>query len=97
MTAITIMVAGVERTITDITSYRSDLDRTGRLLDKLYVDFDPARPELLVPSEDEVVKLFNRYQELRVIIDQWESAEQSRENVLAGWKLVEEIRNGSVS
>lgn len=97
MSAITVMVGGVERTITDITSYRSDLANTGRLLEKLYADFDPERPELLVSREEDIVKLFNRYHELRAIIDQWDGAEQSRENVLAGWALVEEIRKGSAS
>jgi hypothetical protein len=96
MTAITITVGGVERTMTDIANYRSDLVNTARMLDKIYAGFNPARPELLLPQEEEVVKLFNRYHELRAIVDQWDSAEAGRENVLAGWALVQEIREGGV-
>lgn len=97
MTAITITIGGVERTVTDIATYRTDLANTGRLLDEVYAAFNPARPEMLLPREEEVVKLYNRYQELRAIVEQWDSAETSRENVLAGWALVQEIREGGVS
>lgn len=97
MTAITITVGGVERTITDIAIYRADLANTGRLLHEVYAGFDPGRPEMLLNREEEVVKLYNRYQELRAIVDQWDSAEKSRENVLAAWALVQEIRKGGGS
>lgn len=97
MTAITITVGGSERTITDVTAYRADLASTAQLLDNLYAGFDPARPEPLLAQEEEVVKLYNRYQELRAIVDQWDASEKSRENVLAAWALVQQIREGGVS
>lgn len=94
MTAITITVDGAERTITDITLHRDDLANTARLLDKVYAVFDATRPDLLVSREEEIVKLYNRYQDLRAIVDQWDSAEKSRENILAGWALVQQLRDG---
>ncbi|MFW2850729.1 hypothetical protein ACM61V_02220 [Sphingomonas sp. TX0543] len=94
MTAINITIDGAERTVTDITLYRNDLANTARMLDKVYAGFDATRPDLLVSREEEIVKLYNRYQDLRAIVDQWDGAEKSRENILAGWVLVQQLREG---
>lgn len=87
MASITITLAGVTRTITDVGPYRAELiEATGKLA-TIYAEFDETRPERLLPREEEIVELVNRAEELRVIVETWDARAAATENVLVGWML----------
>ena len=81
----------------DITAIKVDRDGVGRRLLDIYATFVPGEPEGLLLQEETIVKLVNRYTELSETIAQSEAAQIARANILAGWKLVQEIREGDVS
>ncbi|MGY2735043.1 hypothetical protein [Sphingomonas sp. UYP23] len=81
-----IIVDGV--TIRDITGYRAQLTAVRAQLELIYVGFDPARPELLLVREAEIVDLANNAERLREIVETWDAAEKQRTNILAVWELV---------
>ncbi len=78
--------------ITDINSYRSQLITVRARLATIYAGFDPARPEMLLAREAEIVDLANSAERLREIVDRWDEAEAKRTNVLAVWELVKTFK-----
>lgn len=86
MADLVITVGGV--VITDITTYRSELASVRSRLAEIYAGFDPAKPELLLEREAEIVELANSAERLREIVERWDQAEAKRANVLAVWELV---------
>lgn len=97
MTAITITVEGVERIISDIGIYRTDLANVERELVAIYADFDPEQTDRLLPREEEIASLYNRRLDLIAIVERWDDAERASANILAAWTVVEEIRKGDAS
>ncbi|KQM99373.1 hypothetical protein [Sphingomonas sp. Leaf25] len=90
MAGTTITVAGV--TVTDVTPYRAQLTATRARLATIYAAFNPARPELLLAREAEIVELANNAERLREIVERWDEAETRRNNVLAVWELVKAFK-----
>lgn len=82
----TITIDGV--LVTDITPYRKKLASVREKLKPIFAGFDPARPELLVPREAEIVGLANDAERLREIVERWDKAEAQCANVLAVWELI---------
>ncbi|CAN5597942.1 hypothetical protein BH10PSE14_BH10PSE14_35160 [soil metagenome] len=95
MTTITVTVDGVPKTITDITAYRAQLEAVRDQLKAIYTGFDPARPERLLAREAEIVTLYNRYEDLRELVERWDAEDSARANILAAWTLIEPSAGGS--
>lgn len=91
MTSITITIAGVPKLITDVGVYRKELETLRAQLKLVFAGFDPAHPERLLACEGEILRLLNRSEELREIIERWDAAERSRSNILAAWAIVQQI------
>lgn len=74
--------------VTDITPYQTKLAGVRAKLASIYAGFDPARPELLLAREAEIVALANDAERLREIVERWDEADRKRANLLAAWELV---------
>lgn len=91
MTPITITIAGVPRVITDVATYRGELKGVTDQLKNVFAGFDPARPERLFACEGEIIRLVNRAEDLREIIERCDAAETSRSNILAAYAIVKKL------
>ena len=91
---IEIEVDGVMKRITDVTPYRSACAQIKAEFGRIFVGFDPAKPERLVALEPQLVDYYNRYRQAENIVTRWDDAERSRQNVVEVWKLYREIVDG---
>ena len=96
MTRITIMENGRETIVTDIAPYRAERDAVVANLAPIYKDFEKGPIDALVPREQEIVDLANRYYELTDLIERFDDAAMRRANIVAGWTIVKQHRaNGA--
>ncbi|WP_174291068.1 hypothetical protein [Sphingomonas bacterium] len=82
----TITIDGI--LVTDVTPYRTKLVSVREKLAAIFAGFDPARPELLLPREAEIVGLANDAERLREIVERWDKVEAQCANVLGVWDLI---------
>lgn len=89
-----IEVDGVKTRISDVSRYRQNCAEIKTKLMRLFVNFDPSKPEQMIDHEAQLVDYFNSYNKAAEIIARWDAAEGSRKNVVEVWKLYREIIDG---
>lgn len=92
MTDLTIVKGGVGKPISDIASCQAEFDHVSERILSIYDGFREGSERDLYALEPEIVELVNRYHKLRHLIAQMEHDEERNANIIAGSKLVQEIR-----
>ena len=91
MPRITVNENGVTTDVTDVEPYRAERETVKERLLAIYADYEAGGWEALAAHEPEICRLNNRLVELDQVLRAWSSA-QRRENIAAGWKLVQALR-----
>jgi hypothetical protein len=89
-----IEIDGVKTRITEVSRYRDACKQIEAELTRVFVGFDPAKPDRLLALEPQLVDYYNRYRKAADIVSLWDNAEQSRNNIVEVWKLYREIGDG---
>lgn len=84
-----------EKVITDIEPYRTERDRVLASLAPIYAEFEEDKVDALAPREQEIVDLVNRFNELTDVIERFDAAAERRANILAGWEILKQHREGA--
>lgn len=97
MSRIVITENGREKVVTDIAPYVAERDAVVASLEAIYVDYKQRPGGALGPQESAIVDLVNRYHELDWWIEQFEIERVRRDNIRAGWDIVQKHRAADVS
>ena len=95
MTAAKIMVG--ESTFESLAAVSAEREIVVAKLFTIFTGYDPGSIEALYPYEQDIVRLFNRYQALSEAIDRHTQIEQRNENIRTAWQLVRELKKDSNS